>query len=307
MVIARLALLILSLFVCSDLAYSQIPGMTPTPTPTPGSRAAVMPAAARDRGGFDRLDAVGNTTDKPRTPSHPMLDGKGSIYRKPTKDEMKVLAISDSLLSEYASFLQQPDTGIVKLNADSSCVSTTDRIVIATEQCSRFSMPGAGAAFSFRTESYRLPRLADLILYNETFRADAVLQHVSMVELGDVALAEASLNSRPIQYLLNVKPITDGNAFLKYDAELAKGISADGYLYRKGHPVKLNSTFALRSIAYRGKYLRTVDRITYDELEFDRRRDVTVVFRVVEKDEAGNLTIVWKRLKDVESPKLKIE
>lgn len=306
MIIARLAFLLMSISLFSCLALSQLPGPTPTPTPRPGSRAAAVPAVVRDNGSYDRLRAIEAMTDKPRTPSHPMLDAKNGIYRKPSKEEIKVLAVSEQLIAEYASFLQRPNTGIVKLNADSSCVSTTE-IVVASEKCAVFKMPGAGAAFSFRTETYRLPRLADIFLYEGLFRADAVLQHVAMANLGDVPIGDVALGNDGLRYLVELRPSADGESYLKYDDDLAKGIQANGFLYRKGHPVQASMTYALRSVAYRGKYIRSVDGISYDELGYDRRRDVIVVFRVVDKDEAGNVTIIWIRLQDTEAPKLKIK
>jgi len=307
MVIARLAFLLWSfLLLLGSSALSQLPGPSPTPTPRPGSRAANAPAVVRDNGSYDRLRAIESMTDKTYIPTHPLLDRKTGIYRKPSAEESAVLAVSGTLLKEFEAFLRSTDTGIVKLNADSSCFSTAE-VVNVSERCAPFKMPGAGTAFSFRIDGYRLPRLADLIFYNGTFRADAVLQHVAMVELGNTEIGNVGLTSAGMKYLVDLQPTRDGNKFLQFDRELTQGIDADGYFYRKGHPVKLDTTYALRSIAYRGTYLQVVDKITYDELDFDRRRDVIVVFRVVETDDSGNVTILWKRLKDVEAPKLNIK
>ena len=303
MIVARSAILLWSFLLFSASAPSQFPVPTPTPTPRPGSRAANVPAVMRDNGAYDRLRAIESTTDKTYIPRHPMLDRKTGIYRRPGVEESRALAVSETLIREFAGFLASPDTGIVKLNGDSSCFSGVG-VVNVSEKCAPFKMPGAGTAFSFRIDGYRLPRLADLMLYNGTFRADAVLQHVAMVELGNVGLAEVTLESPGMKYLVDLQPSRSGDKFLAYDTELTQGINANGYFYRKGHAVNLDSTYALRSIAYRGKYLRAVDEITYDELEFDRRRDVIVVFRVVETEESGNVTILWKRLREVEAPKL---
>lgn len=306
MVIARSAFLLWLFFLLCGTALSQFPNPTPTPTPRPGSRAANLPAVVRDNASYDRLRDIEATTDKTFIPNHPLLDRKTGIYRKPSREESAVLAVSETLLKEFEGFLKAPDTGIVKFNGDSSCISSVE-VVNVNERCASFKMPGAGTAFSFRIEGYRLPRLADLILFNGTFRADAVLQHVAMVELGNVAIGDVDLGSAGLKYLVDLQPTRDGDKFLQYDGELTLGISANGYLYRKGHPVKPDTTYALRSIAYRGKYLQAVDNITYDELDFDRRRDVIVVFRVVEAEDSGNVTILWKRLKDVEAPKLNIK
>lgn len=303
---ARSALLILSFLLLSGSAFSQLPGPSPTPTPRPGSRAAAAPAVARDKGAYERLDAIEAMTDKSVMIRHPILDRKTGIYRKPSEEETAVLAISPNIREQYGSFLTTENTGIVKLNGDSSCFSGSD-VVVLDEKCAPFRMPGAGTSFSFRIEGYRLPRLADLILFNGTFRADAVLQLVTMVELGDIPIGDVAIASKGLKYLAKLQPPRDGDKFLRFDQELTRGINTDGFFYRKGHPVKTNTTYALRSIAYRGNYFRKVDRITYDELEYDRRRDVIVVFRVVEYDETGNPTIVWKLLKDVEAPKLNIK
>lgn len=304
--VARAAILLCSFLLFSGSAISQLPGPTPTPTPRPGSRAASAPAVVRDNGSYDRLRAIESMTDKTYIPRHPMLDRKTGIYRKPGAEESRALAVSETLVREYETFLKAPDTGIVKLNGDSSCFSGVD-VVNVSEKCSPFKMPGAGIAFSFRIDGYRLPRLADLILHNGAFRADAVLQHVVMVELGNAPIGEVDLDSAGMKYLVELQPTRDGDKFLQYDGELTRGIDTNGYFYRKGQTVKPDTTYALRSIAYRGSYLQVVDKITYDELDFDRRRDVIVVFRVVETEESGNVTILWKRLKDAEAPKLNIK
>lgn len=238
-------------------------------------------------------------------PKHPMLDPKKGIYRIPSREETDVLAVSEPLLNRHSEFLKDRNSGIVKLNFNSSCLAGTD-LVVATEACLPFKMPGAGAAFSFRTESYRLPRLADVILHDGIFKTGGAFQQVLMAELGDIAIESISLNSTSLKYLVDLKPVDDSNEFTKFENEIKKGIQTNGFLYRKGQFVKQNTTYVLRSIAYRGKYFRAIDGIQYDEMDFDRRRDVIVTFRVVDKDPAGNITILWRRLKDAESPVLKI-
>ena len=297
-------ILLFPLFVLLSGAVTAQIHMTPTPTPRPGSRQASMPGVSADSEKYDRLNSIEMMIPKGR--SHPLLDPNKGIYRKPGKDEVKVLAVAEPLLITHASFLKEKNTGIVKLNGESTCVSDAD-VVVASDVCSPFKIPGAGTAFSFRTESYRIPRIADLILFDGVFRTGGVYQHVVLTELGDVPIGDVTIGSNGLRYLVELKPVRDSDEFLKFDKELSKGIDMNGFPYRKGYPVSEDSTFALRSIAYRGKFIRSIDGIQYDELEFDKRRDVIVAFRVVDKDAAGNYTIVWKRLRDVESPTLKVK
>lgn len=275
---------------------------TPTPTPRPGTRQS-NPMIG-DNSKYDRLQSVEMMLPKDR-PDHPLLDPKKGIYRRPGKEEIAVLAVADSLLDKYSSFLGLPNTGIVKLNADSSCISDTDEVTV-TEQCLPFKMPGAGTSFSFRTESYRLPRLADIILFDGVFRTGGVYQYVAMAEIGDVPIEDVAFATKGMKYLLDLKPVRDSAEFLRFNDDLVKGVEADGLLYRKGQIVRENWTYVLRSIAYRGQYIRSVGGISYDELDLDRRRDIIAAFRVIDRDAAGNVTIAWKVLKDVEAPKLKV-
>ena len=60
----------------------------------------------------------------------------------------------------------------------------------------------------------------------------------------------------------------------------------------------------MRSIAYKGSYYRAIDGFLYDELDFDKRKDVTVAFRIIRRDEES-VTIIWKQLAEKDSPKVK--
>lgn len=287
-------------------AYSQIsPSATPTPTPRPGSRQAVANPLLNDKDSYERLRSIESIGQSAEREPPPLLVGKESIYRKPSRSETAALAVSDQLLLKYAEFLRSKGNGIVKLSSDSSCVSASD-VVVASEQCLPFMFPGAGTAFSFRTESYRLPRLADVILINNEIMTGGVFQQVIAVDIGDVDLNGLTPASATLSYLFSAKPAKDSDEFKQFDTQLIAGIDENGLLHRKNQPVKLNTTFAIRSIAYRGKSIRTLDGFLYNELEYDKRRDVIVVFRIVEKDANGNITLLWKKLRDVEAPVLKV-
>lgn len=279
-------------------------GFAQAPAPTP-SRPGNPTSVIGDNASYDRLRSIEMIAPKNKAGDHPLLDPKTGIYRRPGKEETQILAVEESLLTRYAEFLKEPDTGIVKLSAAADCISDKDTVV-AGEKCIPYKMPGAGIAYSFRTESYRLPRLADLILHEGVFKTGGAFQQVMIVELGDAAIEGVTVETRGMKYLAESKAVKDSDEFTRNEEEIIKGIERGGFLYRKGQLVKADFTYALRSIAYRGKYIRWIDGVPYDELEFDRRRDVIVAFRVVDMNPDGSVTIVWKRLRDTESPKLKV-
>jgi hypothetical protein len=226
------------------------------------------------------------------------------LYRKPTSKELKTVEPSRELFVKYAGFLRQPGTGLTKLIDDKGCAENT-KVVVATDNCLKYTMPGAGSSFSFRTQNYRIPRLSDITFVANSFQASGVLLHGIFVNLGDVPLEAVSLQTKGLKYLADFQPEPDYEKGKAIDLQLTQGIRHDGFLYRRGLFMVENTTFALSSIAYGGKYFRAVKNLTYNEFDYDKRKDVIVIFRVVEKDEAGNVTILWKELRRTDSPDVK--
>ncbi|MEZ5429222.1 MAG: hypothetical protein R2747_23445 [Pyrinomonadaceae bacterium] len=226
------------------------------------------------------------------------------LYRKPTKDELAAIAPNPRLFKKYSSFLDQSDTGLTRLVADSGCADNT-KVIVATEDCMKYTMPGAGYSYSFRIDNYRLPRLADLVFTDNSFQASGVLLHGILVNIGDVPLEKVTLKTKGLKYLINFQPVTDYDRAKEIDQELTAGIIEDGFIYRRGLYAVEDATFVLRSIAYKGANYRAVQGITYNELDFDKRRDIIVAFRIVEKGEDGSITILWKELDRKDSPEMK--
>src|SRR5439155_4050276 len=128
-----------------------------------------------------------------------------------------------------------------------------------------------------------------------------------ITDLGKLPIDNVTLNSDGMAYLVGFQPRTDGASAVAIDEQLRKGISENGHVYGRAAKVELDHTYALRSIAYRGKVMRSVQGASYNELDFDRRRDVIFAFRVVAMEADGSVTVVWTELQNLESPKLKIE
>ena len=74
----------------------------------------------------------------------------------------------------------------------------------------------------------------------------------------------------------------------------------------------MNVTYALRVIVYKVansfppiSEKTTNMQLRFMSLNFDKRSDGIIAFRIVRKDELGDLTIVWKRLQKNDSLKIK--
>lgn len=224
-------------------------------------------------------------------------------YREPNKKESKLLAPSKEDLTKYAVFLDEPKTGITKLITDKGCAGSTN-VLYVSEECRKYSMPGGGASFSFRTHNHRIQRLSDLSYDGNIFHTSGILTHSILVNLGDTPLENISLQSNGLKFLTDFQTVTDFDSAVKKDKDLVSGVESGGFFYSRRSEVKENETYALRVVAYRGNVMRALNRFVYDEFDYDERRDLTIAFRVIRRD-AESVTILWKIISNQKAPVLK--
>ena len=227
------------------------------------------------------------------------------LYRKPTGKELDVIAPDPRLEAEYAEFLKLPETGIFRLVPDAGCAPNS-KVVSAREDCLKYSMPGAGNSFSFRTENYRIRRLADVTYDGSNLNVTGVFMHGFMTKLGDISIGSVTLDSPGMKFIADFKPSTSAADVAHIDAAFRTGIEVRGYRYAMGLPAEPGATYAYRGVAYRGKVVRVAAGVRYNELDYDKREDVIVAFRVVERSEDGSITIVWRRLAEYDAPRIKM-
>jgi hypothetical protein len=226
------------------------------------------------------------------------------LYRKPTREELQMIAPNSGLLQKFDEFLRGDNTGLFKLLVDVGCAGNPN-IVVAKEKCLKFTMPGAGNSYSFRTNNYRIRHLADLTFSGKNFYVSGVLMHGIMVNIGDVPLENVTLQTDGLKFLNEFQPTDDFEKAKVLDQQFVNGVTKDGFFYSRTLASLENTTYILRSIAYDGRIMRTVRGIPYNELDFDKRKDITVAFRVVSLDGDGSLTILWKELSRKDAPKFK--
>lgn len=226
------------------------------------------------------------------------------LYRDPTEHELQTVAIDPSIRAIFSAFLAQPDTGIIKLTPDLGC-RQDPMILSVSDECRKFPFPGAGNAYSFRTKKYRMRTLADLTYSGAKFSAPGELTQGIFVRLGDAPIESVGLSSRGVSYLVEYKPSNNSDLVATDARKFQTGTTADGITYASTVPIEINTTYGLRSIAYRGTVVRSVEGAVYNELDYDQRSDVIVVFRTVGFEANGNLIILWKKLRGTDAPKLK--
>ena len=228
------------------------------------------------------------------------------IYRKPEKEERAILAPNSEDETKFAQFLKAKGTGLTKLIIDQGCDKDVG-VVVSTPHCLKYSMPGAGASYSFRYDNYRIRYLGDINFTGKVFQSVGVLTHGIFADIGDVPLEDLNLNTKGIDFLGKIEPAENFAEAKALIDKLEKGIENGGFIYKNNLPVKENTTYLLRSIAYRGNSYRTVAGIMYDELEFDKREDITIAFRIVRLEPDGSVTILWKELESKKAPKIEAD
>ncbi len=288
-------------------ANGQVPGATPISNPdtTQEIRQRVLREQDKDRR-FDTLKNGGRRSVPQGLRREIFFERIVPLYRKPTKEELKTIAPNAEDVSKYADFLKNENAGITKLAVDFGCADNPI-VVVATPDCLLYTMPGAGSSYSFRINNYRIRRLADLTFTNNSFQTTGILTHGILINLGDISLEQISLQTKGVKFLLDFPPTAEYEQAVETERRLVAGIEQDGFVYKSGLAAEENRTYFLRSIAYRGASLRAVGGVTYNELDFDKREDIFVAFRIIRKDEDGSITILWKELDSKKSPKIKRE
>jgi hypothetical protein len=302
-------------FAAAFGVIAQTPTGTPQSQPTPGSTPPPSPNQAVPA--TTRMRTADQRMLQQQFPLNPVSESDrlssrvtrlaylvAPLYKKPSGKELAAILPDKAIEGKYSNFLGLNDTGIVKLVPDSGCVYS-DRVVNVKQECLKYPFPGAGNSYSFRTEGYRLRHLADLTYVDDKLRMTGIFMHSIAVELGDVPIETASLSTDGIQYLTGFEPSTTAEDVAAIDSNLTKGVKFGDFVYSKEVDPRVDRTYALRAVAYRGKVVRAAGGVRYNELDYDKRRDVIVVFRVVQIEKDG-ITLVWRKLADVEPPRIKM-
>jgi hypothetical protein len=239
----------------------------------------------------------------------------GQQYRANLKKAKKYVAPAPEYKSKYQTFLDRPETGIIRLLPGKPCPAAKKKPSI--KECPQNFIAGNGSHFSFRWKEYVRNSWTDLENLNGFFVSNGADNQGILVNLGDVAFEDVTLKTSGMEFLTNFVPSTQVEEVGRQFMQLWNKIEAQGFRYAKILPIEASKTYALRAVAYeRDVALVVTDQQKksvkdpklwgiFDPLRGDKRQDVIVVFRVLEKSEDGSATIIWKELQNKKSPYLK--
>jgi hypothetical protein len=217
--------------------------------------------------------------------------------RKFTEEHKLRLYPSAGEREQFAAFLRQPRTGLVRLLQPGECEDDPRLLQVGSCRDAIPPVPGGGTFYSFTRVGHESRQLADLRLDGDVFRvgfAGSVLAVMAM--LGDVPLESVRPESSEVKYLAMLAPPSSISEARTQVRRNIAGFRVSGIRHSVTAPVRLGTTYVLRSTTYKfGDHL-------------DKKRkldDVLIAFQVVGLRADGSVTILWKEMRRQKTPKIK--
>ncbi len=222
-----------------------------------------------------------------------------------TKRDKELTSVQNEDKSKYAAFLKNSDTGIIRLHDAENC-DEEGKTIGADEPCP-WNIVGKATLYSFRTEDYTSRIFSDIQLKNQTFNIVGINLLGFLTDLGDVSLDNLNLQSKGIKEMAEFEPSTNVKE-IKNQFILAKnGFQVGDYIYKNTLQMKPNKTYALRSIAYDSKVYWKIGKRKINLLQYDKRKDIVVIFRVIREHQDGSVNILWRKIQSKDAPKITSE
>ena len=191
--------------------------------------------------------------------------------------EQKILAVADTDREEFASFLSQPETGIIRLLPRESYDGNKTR---------GLAINGGGAFYSFALSTHEYGRGSDIMLEQGDFSGGfAGADYGMLLNLGDVPLDQVNADHVAVRALLEYMPTSAEPDARKAQRALWQGMDLSGVVFKKRLPARVSNTYLVRSVNFGGY-------------------DIAVAFRVTRKDTDGSHILLFKVLKRFPKPDL---
>jgi hypothetical protein len=235
-----------------------------------------------------------------------------SVEPRLTREErdrvVRLRRVSSLDAGRYEGLLKGDRTGIFKLFPDLGCISKT--VISVAGECERF-VP-MSSSFTFRTNAYGDDIYHDIHFENDRISSKSFFSQGIFGVIGEEPIEGITLAHPALGFLGEFPTATDPTMAAQFAEQLQAGVDSGGYKYADHVIPRENVTYALRMIAYRLENVlkplsddTTRNELMFHSLAFDKRVDITVVFRVLTRDENGGLTIVWKELDRKSARKIK--
>jgi hypothetical protein len=174
---------------------------------------------------------------------------------------------------EFAEFLRQPETGLI-------------RLLPREKYQKRITIVGGGAYYSFSRRTHNYGQGSDLSLEQDYFSVGfAGADFGYLLMLNDVSLEAVIPETEGVQFLAALSSPSVEPEARQQQHHAHAGVKHGDFTYKNRLPVHVGKTYVVRSVSYNDA-------------------DTLVAFRVVRKDDDGSVILLWKMLKQFPTPKL---
>jgi len=194
-----------------------------------------------------------------------------TAYEQIKAKEALFLHVTAEDKATYAEFLQQPNTGLI-------------RLLPREKYDGKLSIRGGGAYYSFVRLTHEYGHGSDIELQQGKLGVGfAGMDFGFFGLLGDVLLEKVTLESPAVRQMAAYQsPPTEPEARAQH-RQAYYGIKMGEFSYTSSIAATVGMTYALRSLSYSDS-------------------DLLVAFRVVRRDQDGSLILLWKMLKEFPAP-----
>lgn len=268
-------------------------------TPTPSSTAQTQPETRADSTG-SRTAEMKRAKDVQSTQVRRNSSTRYGVSLTDKDREAVSMELEDA--RRFGTFLEQEDTGFVRLYDASGCQTNT-KILDVSDECPP-NMRGRGVSYSFRQKKYQGVYFSDLRFNQDALQIVGLNVLGLLTDLGDAPLEKLSLESGGIRELDSFQPSVKPDEIKEQFRIAARGFRVGEFIYKTSLPLKENNTYALRVIAYQSKIMRRVGSFKVNVLGQDKRQDLVVALRVIRKHANGSVSLLWRELSRKSAPKL---
>ena len=196
-------------------------------------------------------------------------------------------------IKKYYAYVTSDILGMARLFPDRNCGEGGVVTLAELERCADVPQRNRGGSlYSFRSPmlgSLRKENAWILRLADGKFGVGNEIVQGVIADIGDVNPEKIDLEHKAFEFLSGYDPKQKITSIREQKAVLAAGIAAKGYTFTNAAPVKVGSTYALRSVLYRYRE----EGAPMPNRGFEQY----IVFKAVGQEPDGSVIIIWKELK----------
>lgn len=206
-------------------------------------------------------------TIKSQSPNHNQLAKEfDALLQRMRSMEGALLAVPEEDRIAHAKFLEQPDTGLI-------------RLMPRENYDGKLMIRGGGAYYSFQRQTQAYGYGSDIGLSEGKFStgfSGSAYGFYAMLE--DVPLESITLDHPAARFMAEYKAPRTQETYNAERQRVYQGIQEGGFVFKTYMPANAEMTYLLRAIDYDNS-------------------DLLVAFRVLRKDADGSVVLLWKKLK----------